>query len=63
MIKIKIGSNEPFERAVRRFTRACQKSGILAEVKRNKYYEKPSDERKRLKKEALKKKRKAVRFI
>lgn len=62
MISIKIRGNEPFERAMKRFTRACQKSGIMAEVRKNEYYEKPSEERKRLKKEALKKKLKAERY-
>ena len=63
MISIKIRGNEPFERAMKRFTRACQKSGIMAEVRKNAYYEKPSEERKRLKKEALKKKFRATRFL
>ena len=63
MISIKIRGNEPFERAMKRFTRACQKSGIMAEVRKNEYYEKPSEERKRLKKEALKKKNRTARFI
>ena len=62
MISITIRNSEPFERAMKRFTRACVKSGLMAELKKNKYYEKPSEERKRLKKEALKKKNRALRF-
>lgn len=62
MISIKIKSTEPFERAMKRFTRACQKSGLMAELRKNEYYEKPSEQRKRLKKEALKKKNRALRF-
>lgn len=62
MISVKIRGNEPFERAVKRFTRACQKSGLMAELRKNTFYEKPSETRKRLKKEALKKKNRAIRF-
>ena len=56
MINVKIRSNEPFDRALKRFSKACEKSGLMAELRKNKFYEKPSEERKRLKKEALKKK-------
>jgi len=62
MISVKIRCSEPFERAMKRFSKACEKSGLMAELRKNKYYEKPSEERKRLKKEALKKKNRALRF-
>jgi len=62
MISVKIRNSESFEKAMKRFTKACEKSGLMAELKRNNFYEKPSEERKRLKKEALKKKNRAIRF-
>ena len=62
MISVKIRASEPFERAMKRFSKACEKSGLMAELRKNKYYEKPSEERKRLKKEALKKKKRALRY-
>jgi small subunit ribosomal protein S21 len=42
-----VRDNESFEQALRRFKRKCEKSGILSEVKRGRFYEKPSDRRKR----------------
>lgn len=44
---VKVRENEPFEVAMRRFKRACEKSGILAEVHRREFYEKPPQVRKR----------------
>ncbi|MGP1924593.1 MAG: 30S ribosomal protein S21 [Arsenophonus sp. NEOnobi-MAG3] len=51
---IKIRENEPFEVAVRRFKRSCEKAGILAEVRRREFYEKPTTVRKREKASAVK---------
>ena len=47
MPSVKIRDNEPFEYALRRFKRACEKAGILAEVHRREFYEKPTQVRKR----------------
>ena len=44
---IKVRDNEPFEVAMRRFKRSCEKAGVLAEVRRREFYEKPTTERKR----------------
>ncbi|MCP4700342.1 MAG: 30S ribosomal protein S21 [Gammaproteobacteria bacterium] len=44
---VRIKENEPFEVAIRRFKRSCEKAGILAEVHRREYYEKPTAVRKR----------------
>jgi small subunit ribosomal protein S21 len=40
--------------ALRRFKRACEKAGILAELRRREFYEKPTQERKRKKAAAVK---------
>ncbi|RLE27338.1 MAG: 30S ribosomal protein S21, partial [Acidobacteria bacterium] len=50
-----IRDNESFEQALRRFKRKCEKAGILSEVKRRRYYEKPSELRKRALVQARKK--------
>ncbi len=42
-----VRDNESFEQALRRFKRKCEKSGVLSEVKRRRFYEKPSERRKR----------------
>lgn len=50
----KIKDNEPFDVALRRFKRSCEKSGILSEVRRREFYEKPTTERKRARASAIK---------
>ncbi len=47
MPNVRVKENEPFEVAIRRFKRACEKAGILAEVHRREFYEKPTSVRKR----------------
>ncbi len=39
-INIKVGEN--FEHALRRFKKSCEKFGVLSEVKKREFYEKPS---------------------
>ena len=47
MPSVKVRENEPFDFALRRFKRACEKAGVLAEVHRREFYEKPTQMRKR----------------
>lgn len=47
MPSVKIKENEPFDIALRRFKRSCEKAGILAEVRKRECYEKPTTVRKR----------------
>ena len=54
MPSIRLKENEPFEIAIRRFKRACEKAGVLAEIRRREYYEKPTAERKRKSASAVK---------
>ena len=51
---VKVRENEPFDVALRRFKRSCEKAGVLYEVRRREFFEKPTWERKR-KKAAAKK--------
>ncbi len=44
---VKVKENEPFDVALRRFKRSCEKAGILAEVRKREFYEKPTSARKR----------------
>ncbi len=44
---VKIRENEPFDVALRRFKRSCEKAGVLSEVRKRVYYEKPTAVRKR----------------
>lgn len=54
MPNVRVRENEPFEVAMRRFKRACEKAGILSEVRRREFYEKPTQERKRKQAAAVK---------
>ncbi len=47
MPSIRLKDNEPFDIAIRRFRRACEKAGVLTEVRRREFYEKPTTVRKR----------------
>ena len=42
-----IRDDEPFEKALRRFSKNCERAGILSDMKKYRHYEKPSEERKR----------------
>lgn len=44
---VRVRENEPFEVALRRFKRTCEKAGIVSEVRRREAYEKPTSIRKR----------------
>ena len=47
MPQVKLKENEPFDVALRRFKRSYEKAGVLAEVSRREFYEKPTAVRKR----------------
>jgi small subunit ribosomal protein S21 len=44
----------PVDVAIRRFKRSCEKAGVLADVRKREFYEKPTQERKRKKAAAVK---------
>jgi len=44
---IRVKDHEPFDAALRRFKRTCEKAGILTEIRRHEFYEKPTWKRKR----------------
>ena len=44
---VRVKDNEPFDIALRRFKRSCEKAGILTEARRREFYEKPTTMRKR----------------
>lgn len=54
MPHVRVKENEPFDVALRRFKRACEKAGVLTEVRRREFYEKPTQERKRKQAAAVK---------
>jgi len=60
---VRVKDNEPFEKALKRFKRQCEKAGIMSDVRKHQRYEKPSERRKRkvatAKRKAILKQRKA----
>jgi small subunit ribosomal protein S21 len=54
MPSVRVRENEPFDVAMRRFKRACEKAGVLTELRRREFYEKPTQERKRKRAAAVK---------
>ncbi len=42
-----VREDENFEKALRRFNKTCERSGILADIKKHQHFEKPSERRKR----------------
>lgn len=47
MIKVKMRGNETAEQLLKRFKKACEKEGLTKDMKKNAYYEKPSEKRRR----------------
>lgn len=60
MPSVRIKENEPFESAIRRFKRTCEKAGVLTETRRREFYEKPTTERKRKEAAATKRHQKRI---
>ncbi|HLQ86161.1 MAG TPA: 30S ribosomal protein S21 [Salinisphaeraceae bacterium] len=54
MPSVRVKENEPFEVALRRFKRSCEKAGVVTEVRRREFFEKPSQVRKRKRAAAVK---------
>ena len=60
MPSVRVRENEPFEVALRRFKRTCEKAGVLTDVRKHEYFEKPSQERKRKRAAAVKRQAKRI---
>lgn len=59
---VRLREGEPFEGALRRFKKQCEKAGVLSDVRKKEHYEKPSIKKKKktiaARKRAMKKLRK-----
>ena len=62
MTVVRVYEDEPFEITLRKFKRKCIRDGIFAEVRKRRYYEKPSI-KKRRKAEAAKREAKKKRVF
>ena len=54
---VKVRPGESYEQALRRFKKQCERAGILSELRKREYYEKPSMLRKKKKAQAKKRAR------
>ncbi len=54
MAVVIVKEDESFEKALKRFKKICEKEGIITEMKRREFYEKPSVKRKRKQRAARK---------
>ena len=61
MNRIIVRNDEPFERALRRFKKACERSGIISDLRKGKHYVKPSEKRRLKAAAARRRKRKRRR--
>ena len=52
-LKIRSRGSESVEQMLKRFKKLCEKEGLTKEVKRNSYYEKPSERRRRQMRKAM----------
>ncbi len=62
MPHIKVRDGEHFDRAFKRFTKACEKCGLMAEIRKHQRYMKPSEARKRKSAAARRKYKKMIRM-
>ena len=60
-IRVTARYDEPSERLLQRFKRLCLRGGLFKEIKRRRFYEKPSQKRRREAKESLREAKKAER--
>lgn len=61
MTGVRVRDDETFERALKRFNKSCEKAGILSDIKKHQYFEKPSDRKKRKMNQARRRSRKRAR--
>ena len=59
---VKVRDSEPFENALRKFKKQCEREGILSEVRKREHYDKPSVKKKKKSIAAQKKAAKSRKF-
>ena len=53
MVEVTVREGEPLEKALRRFKKKWERAGILRDVKKKSFYEKPSDTKRIARKKAV----------
>ena len=59
-IRINIEKSDNIDKDLRRFKKMCEKEGLIKEIKKKQYYEKPCQKRRR---EYLKRKRRHIKLL
>jgi len=54
MIKVSASGSEPLEKVLKRFKKKCEKEGLIKDIKRSSYYEKPSERKRRKERKMIK---------
>jgi small subunit ribosomal protein S21 len=57
-VRIVVGKDENIEKALKKFKRLCERAGIKKEVRSRRYYEKPSEKRRKAIRKAERNRRK-----
>jgi small subunit ribosomal protein S21 len=52
LIKVKVKDGEPIEKAIKRFKRICEREGLNKMMRKAEFYEKPSEKRRRKKRDS-----------
>jgi len=55
VIKVRPRGNESVQQMLKRFKRLCQREGLIRDMKRHSYYEKPSDRKRRNSRKSVRK--------
>ncbi len=53
MIKVKARGGESIQQMMKRFKKMCEKEGLIKDIKRQSYYEKPSEKKRRQKRRTV----------
>ncbi|MFZ9035328.1 MAG: 30S ribosomal protein S21 [Francisellaceae bacterium] len=62
MPSIRVDERKPFDISIRQFKRACEKAGIVREMRERQHYIKPTEQRVIAKKAAIKRARRSNRI-
>lgn len=57
VVEVRVDESEPIDNALKRFKKVVQNSGLITEMKKREFYEKPSERRKKREAAARKKAR------
>ena len=60
---VRVREGEDFEKALKRFNKACEKAGLMSDIKKHQRFEKPSEKRKRKLAAARRKQRKLMALL